>query len=124
MKALVSTLLLLCLVACATVQDLRRGSPKLTLTTTKLIGDVAPCIVEAWLGLSTALANYDVRTLPLPSGGTTVLLGSPSSSLPIAFVDLERVEATGRTKASYYAQSIPSIGGFFEAQEKIVKQCI
>lgn len=124
MKVSASAFLLLSLAGCATVQDLRKDPPTAAMTTTKSISDVAPCIVEAWQGLSTRLASYDVRTLPRPNGGTTVLLGSPSSSLPVAFVDLERVEATRETKVSYYTQSTLTIGSFFEAQEKTVRRCM
>ena len=119
-----SAFLPLLLVGCATVQDLRRGPPTVTMTTPKPISDVVPCIVDAWVGLSTAFAHYDVRTLPRPNGGTTVLLSSPSSSLPVAFVDLERLEAMRDTKVNYYMQSTATIGGFNEAQQKTVRRCM
>ena len=95
-----------------------------SMTTTKSIEDVSPCIVQAWTELSTALASYDVRTLPRPNKGQTVLLGNPSNSTPVAFVDLERTEPNNQTKVNYYVQKTLSIGNFFKTQEMIVRACL
>ena len=123
MKHLSLGLLLLSILGCATVHDLRSEPPTLTLKSAKLISEISPCIVEAWLSLSTSIASYDVRTLPRANGGATIILGNPANSIPIAFVDLDRVSDTNETRVGYYAQRTPTVGKFIEAQANTVRQC-
>jgi hypothetical protein len=116
--------LALALAGCATVVDLRQAGPAETFRSDRKVADVAPCLVSAWQQLSTAMAYYDVRTLPRQGGGMTVLVGNPSNSLPVLFVDLDVEPASQRTVATYYAKSSLLSDGFFKAQVQVIKQCL
>lgn len=107
--------------ACATVGDLRKGEPTSVLSGSKPVADIAACVTGGWMQLATSLSPADVRALPRPNNGTTILLNNPATNAPIAFADIDRIGNV--TTTTYYRQGKFSVNDYFARVDGTVQHC-
>lgn len=120
-KSSIASIALVLLSGCATVGDLRKGQPASVLSGSKPVADVAACVTGGWMQLATSLSPADVRALPRPNNGTTILLNNPATNAPIAFADIDRIGNV--TTTTYYRQGNFSVNDYFARVDRTVHQC-
>lgn len=120
-RGIATVALVVFLSGCATVSDLRNVPPTAVLSGMKPVADIAACITAGWMELATSLSPADVRALPRPSNGTTVLLNNPATNAPVAFADIDRNGNV--TKITYYRQGTFNVNGYFARVDTAVQRC-